>query len=394
MVDQFGRVKLTNLGKVLYPESETTKGEVIDYYTRIAPAMLPHVVDRPATRKRWPNGVDSEPFFEKNLAASAPAWLERRAIEHSDRSVHYPLLNSVAALAWAGQQAALELHVPQWRFDGPHRGPATRIVFDLDPGPGVRPGRMRGGGTGRARPGREPRLDRVPGHQRQQGYSPVRAARPEADGSGASTVAKQVATGLEKLRPELVTATMAKAVRAGKVFVDWSQNNPSKTTIAPYSLRGRAQPYVAAPRSWDELDDPDLRQLRFEEVLERWESDGDLLAGLDPPIEDDATLAEYRRKRDPGRTPEPMPDTVPAGRRRQLRHPGTPRPASALRPAARTRRGAGVVGGAEERADDDGGEPARRAHRGSPARIPHVLRDHPEGRVRRRRDDHLGHGNL
>ncbi|MFC9760780.1 ATP-dependent DNA ligase [Rhodococcus jostii] len=307
------RLSLTNLGKVLYPESETTKGEVIDYYTRIAPAMLPHVVDRPATRKRWPNGVDSEPFFEKNLAASAPAWLERRAIEHSDRSVHYPLLNSVAALVWAGQQAALELHVPQWRFDGPHRGPATRIVFDLDPGPGV--GLAECAEVARAVRDLVANLGwtAYPVTSGSKGIHLYVPLDRKLDGSGASTVARQVATGLEKLRPELVTATMAKAVRAGKVFVDWSQNNPSKTTIAPYSLRGRAQPYVAAPRSWDELDDPDLRQLRFEEVLERWESDGDLLAGLDPPIEDDATLAEYRRKRDPGRTPEPMPDTVQPG---------------------------------------------------------------------------------
>ncbi|MEV0947845.1 ATP-dependent DNA ligase [Rhodococcus sp. NPDC049939] len=307
------RLSLTNLDKILYPESGTTKGEVIDYYTQIAPAMLPHIADRAVTRKRWPNGVGSEPFFEKNLASSAPAWLERRALEHSDRSVQYPLLNSAAALAWAGQQAALELHVPQWRFDGQRRGPATRIVFDLDPGPGV-------GLAECAEVARAVR-DLVAGlgwtaFPVTSGSKGIHLYVPldrKLEGGGASTVAKQVAKGLQSLRPELVTASMSKAVRVGKVFVDWSQNNPSKTTIAPYSLRGRPQPWVAAPRTWDELDDPELRQLRFDEVLERWESLGDILSGLDPQWDGDAVLAEYRRKRDPGRTPEPMPSMVREG---------------------------------------------------------------------------------
>ncbi|WP_442971846.1 ATP-dependent DNA ligase [Rhodococcus sp. WMMA185] len=307
------RLSLTNLGKVLYPDSGTTKGEVVDYYTRIAPAMLPHIADRAATRKRWPNGVDSESFFEKNLASSVPAWLERRSLEHSDRTVQYPLLNSVAALAWAGQQAALELHVPQWRFEGQRRGSATRIVFDLDPGPGA--GLPECAEVARAVRDLVANLGwtTFPVTSGSKGIHLYVPLDRKLEGAGPSTVAKQVATGLEALRPELVTASMAKAVRAGKVFVDWSQNNPSKTTIAPYSLRGRSQPWVAAPRTWDELDDPDLRQLRFEEVLERWESDGDLLAGLDPPWEGAATLAEYRRKRDPGRTPEPMPSVVRPG---------------------------------------------------------------------------------
>lgn len=307
------RLSLTNLDKVLYPESGTTKREVIEYYTHIAPAMIPHILDRAATRKRWPNGVESDPFFEKNLAASAPAWLERRALEHSDRSVHYPILNSVAALAWAGQQAALEIHVPQWRFDGSRRGPATRIVFDLDPGPGV--GLPECAEVARAVRDLVAELGwtAFPVTSGSKGIHLYVPLDRKLEGSGASTVAKQVATGLEKLMPDLVTATMAKAVRAGKVFVDWSQNNPSKTTIAPYSLRGRPQPLVAAPRSWDELDDPELRQLSFTEVLERWETDGDLLADLDPPWENDATLADYRRKRDPSRTPEPMPDKVKPG---------------------------------------------------------------------------------
>ncbi|MFI2556724.1 ATP-dependent DNA ligase [Nocardia farcinica] len=315
-------VELSNLDKVLYPATGTTKGEVIAYYTAIAEAMLPHIAGRPVTRKRWPNGVEAPSFFEKNLAEHAPPWLERRVLEHSDRRVAYPLIDSEAGLAWIGQQASLEVHVPQWRFDGAAMGPATRIVFDLDPGPGV--------GL--------PECAEVALAVRDMIEGIGMHAFPVTSGSkgihlyvpldrvlspgGASTVAKQVATNLEKLRPDLVTATMAKAVRRGKVFLDWSQNNPAKTTIAPYSLRGRAEPNAAAPRTWAEIEDAaTLRHLRFDEVLARWRDDGDLLADLDPPLSRrgaDAlpggadALAKYRSMRDPARTPEPVPAEPPS----------------------------------------------------------------------------------
>ncbi|WP_138998306.1 ATP-dependent DNA ligase [Rhodococcus zopfii] len=310
------RLKLTNLDKVLYPRTGTTKGEVIDYYVAIADAMLPHVAGRAGTRKRWPNGVDDQAFFEKNLAAHAPSWLDRRTLHHKQRTVTYPLFDSAASLAWLGQQAALELHVPQWRFAANTQGAATRIVFDLDPGEGVALSDC----------ARVARLVRdtvaelgwtaypvTSGSKGIHLYVPLE--RPLQSG-GASTVARTVATNLEKLYPDRVTATMAKAARGGRVFLDWSQNNAAKTTVAPYSLRGREQPWVAAPRTWDELDDPGLSQLRFDQVLARVETDGDLLAELDPPlpVQDRAdALAEYRGKRDASRTPEPVPDTVAAG---------------------------------------------------------------------------------
>ncbi len=314
-------IELSNLDKVLYPETGTTKGEVIAYYTAIAPAMLPHVAGRPVTRKRWPNGVGEASFFEKNLAEHAPDWLPRRAMRHSDRTVTYPLIDSEAGLAWIGQQASLEVHVPQWRFDGDQMGPATRLVFDLDPGPDV-------GLAECAIVALEVRdmvaeigLRAFPVTSGSKGihlYVPLdRVLSP----GGASTVAKQVATNLEKIHPDLVTATMAKKVRTGKVFLDWSQNNPAKTTIAPYSMRGRTQPNVAAPRSWAEIEDREsLRHLRFDEVLARFQDDGDLLAGLDPPISQAGAarqdpLAVYRSMRDPARTPEPVPA-----------HPPTPGP--------------------------------------------------------------------
>ncbi|QKT10406.1 ATP-dependent DNA ligase [Rhodococcus sp. W8901] len=304
------RLTVSRLDKVLYPATGTTKGEVIDYYTAIAPALLPHAIDRPVTRKRWPNGVDEPSFFEKNLAESAPEWLSRRAVHHKDRTVRYPLIDSTAALAWIGQQAALEVHVPQWRFVDDEPGPATRLVFDLDPGDGV----------GLAECARVAFAVRdlvatlgwaafpvTSGSKGIHVYVPLdRALAP----GGASTVAKKVATSLEQMHPDLVTATMAKSVRGGRVFLDWSQNNAAKTTIAPYSMRGRSAPTVAAPRAWEELEDPDLRHLRFDEVLDRFRRDGDLLAGLDPPLD---PLAEYRRKRDPDRTPEPIPRTEEEG---------------------------------------------------------------------------------
>jgi bifunctional non-homologous end joining protein LigD len=304
-------VELSNLDKVLYPATGTTKGEVIAYYAAIAPAMLPHIAGRPVTRKRWPNGVDEPSFFEKNLPAHAPSWLERHTVEHSERQVVYPVIDSEAGLAWLGQQAALEIHVPQWRFDGDEIGPATRLVFDLDPGPGA-------GLAECARVALAVRdmvegigLHAFPVTSGSKGIHIYVPLDRELSPGGASTVAKQVATNLEKLHPDLVTATMAKAVRSGKVFLDWSQNNPAKTTIAPYSLRGRTEPNAAAPRTWDEIENrKKLRHLRFDEVLARWRDDGDLLAELDPPLSSADALTKYRSMRDPALTPEPVPAAV------------------------------------------------------------------------------------
>ncbi|MBF6171618.1 ATP-dependent DNA ligase [Nocardia blacklockiae] len=307
-------VELSNLDKVLYPATGTTKGEVIDYFTAIAPALLPHIAGRPVTRKRWPNGVDEPSFFEKNLAAHAPQWLRRQTVEHSDRHVTYPVLDSVAGMAWLGQQASLEIHVPQWRFVEGARGPATRLVFDLDPGPGIGLDECARVALWIRDTVRDVGLDAYPVTSGSKGLHVYVPLDRELSPGGASTVAKQVATGLEKLHPDLVTATMAKAARPGKIFLDWSQNNPSKTTIAPYSLRGRTHPTVAAPRTWEEIQDRKrLRQLTFDEVLARWRDHGDVLAGLDPPLAESATdpLTTYRSMRDPARTPEPVPAAPP-----------------------------------------------------------------------------------
>jgi bifunctional non-homologous end joining protein LigD len=312
------RVQLTNADKVLYPASGTTKGDVFDYYTNIADVMLPHIAGRPATRKRWPNGVHEPSFFEKQLASSAPDWLSRASVTHRSATTTYPIIDSPTALAWIAQQAALEVHVPQWRFvaewtrggEKLKPGPATRLVFDLDPGEGVTMAQL----AAVARAIRDLLADigltTFPVTSGSKGLHLYAPLDKPVSTKGASVLAKRIAQQLEKTMPKLVTSTMTKSVRAGKVFVDWSQNNGSKTTIAPYSLRGREQPTVAAPRAWEELDDPALRQLRYDEVLARVARDGDLLAPLDADVAVDR-LTKYRSMRDPAKTPEPVPSAKP-----------------------------------------------------------------------------------
>jgi bifunctional non-homologous end joining protein LigD len=311
VVDRYGRVKLTNPDKVLYPATGTTKAEVFDYYVSIAEVMLPHIAGRAVTRKRWPNGVDEPSFFEKQLASSAPDWLDRASISHRSGTTTYPIVDTVEGVAWLAQQASLEVHVPQWRFVGEDPGPATRLVFDLDPGEGVTMKQLCEVAQAVRELMGDIGLTMYPLTSGSKGlhlYAPL--AQPVSS-RGAVVLAKRVAQQLEQAMPKLVTATMTKSVRAGKVFLDWSQNNGSKTTIAPYSLRGREHPTVAAPRTWDEIADPKLRHLRLDEVLKRVEKDGDLLADLDEVLPTEDRLTKYRSMRDAAKTPEPVPIKPP-----------------------------------------------------------------------------------
>jgi len=316
-------VKLTNPDKVLYPATGTTKAEVFRYYTTIAELMLPHISGRPATRKRWPDGVGGKAFFEKNLPRSAPEWLQRGVLMHRSGETTYPIIDTSVGLAWIAQQAALEVHVPQWVF-GPDGkpGPATRLVFDLDPGQGTDMAQMCEVAHAVRELMRDMGLMLYPLTSGSKGLHLYARLADPLSSDGAVTVARRVAEQLERSMPDRVTATMAKSARTGKVFLDWSQNNAAKTTIAPYSLRGRQSPTVAAPRTWDELGDPGLRQLRYDEVLARVAEHGDLLAGLDPPgaaskgavpgaARKRDRLSAYREKRDGSKTPEPVPQSVP-----------------------------------------------------------------------------------
>ncbi|WP_089772085.1 ATP-dependent DNA ligase [Ruania alba] len=328
------RVRLTNLDKVLYPATGTTKADVISYYSQVAPMMVPHCAGRAATRKRWVNGVGTadEPgqvFFTKNLDSGTPDWVPRAELQHSDHRNTYPMVNDRATLVWLAQMAALEIHVPQWRFDstGQPRNP-DRIVFDLDPGPGVELAQV-------AEVARWIRLvldgmgwDCVPVTSGSKGLHLYAALDGSHDAEQIRALARELATSLEADHPDAVTAQMAKAQRGGKVFIDWSQNHPNKTTVAPYSLRGRDRPTVAVPRTWAELDDPGLRHLELAEVLERIATTEDPMAalerrahgsdtfaapegaaGADPARAD--PLATYRSMRRPDRTPEPVPEAAP-----------------------------------------------------------------------------------
>jgi bifunctional non-homologous end joining protein LigD len=222
-----------------------------------------------------------EVFFHKNLDDSAPRWVKRRTIEHVDHSNDYPLVNDRATLVWLAQLAALEIHVPQWRFGprGARRNP-DRLVLDLDPGEGV----------GLAECAEVARLARAVLAEHDLVAHPVTSGSKgihlyaALDGSRSSDrvseLAHELARSLEAEHPELVVSDMKKVSRRGRIFVDWSQNNASKTTVAPYSLRGRAHPTVAAPRTWDELSSPGLAHLEYAEVLERVARDGDLLEPL------------------------------------------------------------------------------------------------------------------
>ncbi|QEO10858.1 hypothetical protein FLP23_09860 [Protaetiibacter larvae] len=279
-------VHLTSLDKVMYPATGTTKGEVVDYYARIAGVLVPHARDRPATRKRWVAGVGTaaapgQVFFEKNLPASAPEWIARREIQHRDHVNVYPLVNDTATLVWAAQQNALELHVPQWRFgrDGAPHNP-DRFVLDLDPGEGAGlPECVAVAVLARELLGAQG-LELLPVTSGSKGihlYAALDGRRTSAEMADA---AHEWARELEAAHPELVVSAQRKADRVGRVLVDWSQNTAAKTTVVPYSLRGRLRPTVAAPRSWDELLAPGLRQLEFTEVLDRVDASGDPLASL------------------------------------------------------------------------------------------------------------------
>ena len=321
-------MKLTNPDKVLYPASGTTKAEVFDYYINIAGVMIPHIAGRAATRKRWPNGVDEASFFEKQLASSAPDWLNRASITHRSGTTTYPIIDTVEGLAWIAQQAALEVHVPQWRFvpggrsgaaeDAVVPGPATRLVFDLDPGEGVKMKQLCEVAQAVRDLMGDIGLTTYPLTSGSKGLHLYAPLEEPVSSHGAVVLAKRVAQQLEQAMPKLVTATMTKSLRTGKVFLDWSQNNGSKTTIAPYSLRGREHPTVAAPRTWDEIADPKLRHLRFDEVLQRVEKNGDLLAELDELVPVADRLTKYRSMRDASKTPEPVPKKAPMGGKNDL----------------------------------------------------------------------------
>jgi bifunctional non-homologous end joining protein LigD len=283
------RLGLSNLDKVLYPETGTTKGEVIEYYTRVAPVLLPHLADRPLTRKRWPDGVTADSFFEKNVPRGAPDWV--RTVElpspgssRGTETVTYVVCDDLPTLVWLANLAVLEFHVPQWRVDGTEPLNPDRLVFDFDPGPpativeccqvALLVAEALANDGLLAHP-------KTSGSKGMQAYVALDADAPVEEVHG---YARRLAERLEKAHPKLIVSRMDKRVRRNKVLIDWSQNSAAKTTVAPYSLRGSDAPTVSMPVTWDEVEltATKANQLRFEltEALARVETDGDLLEDL------------------------------------------------------------------------------------------------------------------
>ncbi|MDG4833809.1 non-homologous end-joining DNA ligase [Solwaraspora sp. WMMD1047] len=289
-VEVAGReLELSNLDKVLYPAAAFTKGEVIDYYTRIAPVLLPHLADRALTRIRYPNGVDGPFFFEKNAPAGTPDWvrLERLPVPGSSRGremLDYVVGEDLPTLVWLANLAALELHTPQWRVAGDDPEPRPDLlVVDLDPGAPaalteccevallIRDRLADDGLTGLAKTSGKKGLQ----------VSAAVSGRQSAD--VVAGYVRRIAEELAARSPNTITAKMARRLRPGKVFIDWSQNNAAKTTVTAYSLRAQPQPTVSTPLSWPEVEAAaggTARQFTAAEVLARVDRYGDLLAPL------------------------------------------------------------------------------------------------------------------
>ncbi|MFC5829965.1 non-homologous end-joining DNA ligase [Nonomuraea insulae] len=273
---------LSNLDKVLYPDYGFTKAEIIDYYSRIAPVLLPHLQGRPLTVKRYPNGVTGQSFFEKNAPEHTPDWIRRVNLPapgstKNRETIDFAVVEDLPTLVYYANLAALELHVPQWRVDEDGQAlPPDTLVFDLDPGA----------------PANIVECTRVALLLREVLKNDGLTARPKTSGGKGmqlyadwdcreepSVYAKRLAQLLEKEHRDQVVSVMTKKARPGKVFIDWSQNNPAKTTVAPYSLRARERPTVSTPLTWKEVEDcerPDDLVFTAPDVLARVEKRGDL----------------------------------------------------------------------------------------------------------------------
>jgi bifunctional non-homologous end joining protein LigD len=282
-IDIQGRnLKLSNLEKVLYPAAGFTKKDVIDYYVRIAPAILPHLAGRALTRKRYPDGVDGEPFFEKNAPMHKPDWVKTVPIwsGRNRRTVHYVLADDLATLVWLANLAALELH-PSLALATDIECP-TEMVFDLDPGPPANIVQCCQVGLWLREIFEHFGLQSFPktsGSKGMQIYIPLNTPTTY---DATKTFSHALAQLLEQEHPDLVLSEMSKKARAGKIFLDWSQNDEHKTTIAVYSLRAREQPAASTPVSWEEVEralkkkDASLLVFEAKQVIARFEKMGDL----------------------------------------------------------------------------------------------------------------------
>jgi bifunctional non-homologous end joining protein LigD len=270
------RLRLTNLEKVLWPRAQRTKAWLIEYYTRIAPVLLPHVAGRPLTMRRFPDGVGGISWHQ-NECRGEPEWFHvLETPGRGGRILRFCVVEDLSSLIWVANQGTMELHPFQWRVDEPRR-PVT-LVFDLDPGP---PAAL-------AECARVALLLRnvldelgLVSFAKTSGSLGLHLHVPlnvPHDGEQVKRFSRTLAEALAQAHPQEVIAEVDKSRRAGKVFLDWLQNDPTRQTVAPYSLRGLEWPTVATPVAWDEVERGDRLTFLGEDVLERVERDGDLFA--------------------------------------------------------------------------------------------------------------------
>ncbi len=278
------QLKLTNLEKVLYPAVGFTKQQIVDYYVRIAPAMIPHLAGRALTRKRYPNGVDEEFFYEKNAPQHRPDWVKVAPIwsEGNRRNVNYILCNDLPTLVWLANLAAIELH-PSLALAKDITCP-TMMVFDLDPGPPANIVQCSRVGMWLREIFEHFGLQIFPKTSGSKGLQLYVPLNTPTNYDQTKMFAHALAQLLEHEHPDMVVSDMKKSVRTGKVFVDWSQNDEHKTTVGVYSLRAREHPTVSTPVTWDEVErtlkkkDANLLVFAAKQVIERVDKLGDLFA--------------------------------------------------------------------------------------------------------------------
>lgn len=280
------KLAVSNLNKVLYPKVGFTKGQVIDYYIRIAPVLLPHLRDRPLTMKRYPNGVDKEFFYEKNCPSHRPKWVKTAKVwsEGNNRIMDYCLAQDLPTLVWAANLADLELHTSLARKKDVAR--PTVMVFDLDPGPPADIVQCCQVGLWLRELLSAMKLKSFPKTSGSKGLQVYVPLNTPVTFDQTKSLSLALAQHLEREHPKLVLSKMAKALRKGKVFVDWSQNDEHKTTVCVYSLRAKEEPTVSTPVTWDEVEKclkkkkADLLRFRCDQTLARVDKMGDLFESV------------------------------------------------------------------------------------------------------------------
>jgi bifunctional non-homologous end joining protein LigD len=281
---------VSNLEKVLFPQSGFTKGQLIDYYVRIAEVMLPHIRERPLTMKRFPDGVEGKSFFEKHIPSHAPEWVASVAVPSTDgnEAIPYAMVNDLPTLAWAANLGTIELHVPLWHVARRRTLPSKPdyMVFDLDPGEGVTIVEcctVAGYITAELAHDGLDAFAKTSGSKGMQLYASV---SPKTTWDVLRDHAHDIARKLESDHPELVVSNMRRSLRQQRVLIDWSQNHSAKTTVAVYSVRAMHRPTVSTPVTDAEVatcakrDDPALLRFTTDEVLRRVQDHGDLFAPL------------------------------------------------------------------------------------------------------------------